>query len=120
MRSLMMLLAAATLAVAGRKRDARTGDERLHEHGAAMTGVPAAAASTDTSAAKKVHTQVDEHGAAMTSMPASAASTDTSAAKKVYTCSMHPNVRSDRPGNCPICGMKLVLYQPKASADSSR
>ena len=25
-----------------------------------------------------------------------------------YTCPMHPNVRSDHPGNCPICGMKLV------------
>jgi hypothetical protein len=26
----------------------------------------------------------------------------------IYTCSMHPQVRSDKPGNCPICGMKLV------------
>lgn len=26
----------------------------------------------------------------------------------VYTCSMHPNVRADEPGNCPICGMNLV------------
>lgn len=25
-----------------------------------------------------------------------------------YHCPMHPNVRSDRPGDCPICGMKLV------------
>lgn len=25
-----------------------------------------------------------------------------------YHCPMHPQVRSDRPGNCPICGMKLV------------
>ncbi|MCC6274009.1 MAG: efflux RND transporter periplasmic adaptor subunit [Deltaproteobacteria bacterium] len=25
-----------------------------------------------------------------------------------YTCSMHPFIRQDGPGNCPICGMKLV------------
>ena len=26
----------------------------------------------------------------------------------VYTCAMHPEVRMDKPGNCPKCGMKLV------------
>ncbi len=26
----------------------------------------------------------------------------------VYTCPMHPQIRSDKPGQCPICGMKLV------------
>jgi len=26
----------------------------------------------------------------------------------VYTCVMHPKVQMDKPGNCPICGMKLV------------
>ena len=26
----------------------------------------------------------------------------------VYTCSMHPQITSDHPGNCPICGMDLV------------
>jgi hypothetical protein len=25
-----------------------------------------------------------------------------------YTCTMHPEVRSDKPGNCPKCGMALV------------
>src|ERR1039457_882792 len=25
-----------------------------------------------------------------------------------YTCSMHPQIVEDHPGNCPICGMKLV------------
>ena len=25
-----------------------------------------------------------------------------------YTCSMHPQVHAERPGNCPICGMKLI------------
>ncbi|TAL31854.1 MAG: efflux RND transporter periplasmic adaptor subunit [Alphaproteobacteria bacterium] len=30
------------------------------------------------------------------------------AAQQVYTCSMHPQVRSDKPGKCPICGMPLI------------
>jgi len=25
-----------------------------------------------------------------------------------YTCPMHPEVKKDEPGNCPICGMDLV------------
>jgi len=25
-----------------------------------------------------------------------------------YTCPMHPEITGDKPGNCPVCGMKLV------------
>ncbi len=25
-----------------------------------------------------------------------------------YTCSMHPQIKQDKPGNCPICGMELI------------
>lgn len=32
-----------------------------------------------------------------------------SAVKQVYYCTMHPNYTSDRAGQCPICGMTLVL-----------
>jgi Cu(I)/Ag(I) efflux system membrane fusion protein len=28
--------------------------------------------------------------------------------KDQYTCSMHPQIIQDTPGNCPICGMRLV------------
>lgn len=27
---------------------------------------------------------------------------------QLWTCSMHPQIRQDHPGNCPICGMELV------------
>jgi hypothetical protein len=30
------------------------------------------------------------------------------AAEAVYYCPMHPGYTSDKPGDCPICGMKLV------------
>ena len=29
-------------------------------------------------------------------------------AVKTYTCSMHPEVISDKPGKCPKCGMELI------------
>ncbi|MEO6407018.1 MAG: multicopper oxidase domain-containing protein [Ferruginibacter sp.] len=31
-----------------------------------------------------------------------------------YTCPMHPQIHSPKPGNCPICGMKLVKEKSKA------
>jgi len=31
--------------------------------------------------------------------------------KAEYTCTMHPEVRSDKPGNCPKCGMALVKME---------
>ncbi len=30
---------------------------------------------------------------------------------KIYTCPMHPEIKQDKPGNCPICGMNLVLAE---------
>ena len=36
---------------------------------------------------------------------------------KQYTCGMHPEIISDEPGYCPICGMKLT---PKRDGGSSK
>src|SRR6266446_3183344 len=41
-----------------------------------------------------------------------------------YTCTMHPEVVTDHPGNCPKCGMKLVPLKkgkrPTPNSDKSR
>jgi hypothetical protein len=34
-------------------------------------------------------------------------------AKVEYTCTMHPEVISDKPGQCPKCAMDLVLKEAK-------
>jgi Cu(I)/Ag(I) efflux system membrane fusion protein len=40
------------------------------------------------------------------------------AVKTQYQCPMHPSVVQDHPGDCPICGMKLVpIQQPGAGAE---
>ncbi len=47
--------------------------------------------------------QVDAAGAPAAAPPAGA----------VYTCPMHPEIRQDRPGDCPKCGMSLEPLLPE-------
>jgi hypothetical protein len=37
-----------------------------------------------------------------------AKTTESAPKKQMYQCPMHPQVMQDHPGDCPICGMKLV------------
>src|SRR5207237_6136839 len=43
--------------------------------------------------------------AAALSAPRISPATEPTTQKVVYTCSMHPEVLSDKPGKCPKCGM---------------
>ncbi len=58
------------------------------------------------------------------SEPAGAASADSATEHAVrhmdpkYRCPMHPDVVRDQPGECPICGMTLVKFEPDAGEAS--
>ncbi|HEY9722448.1 MAG TPA: efflux RND transporter periplasmic adaptor subunit [Oscillatoriaceae cyanobacterium] len=56
---------------------------------------------------------------AIAAAPTPSCSPTTSAAgKTLYTCPMHPNVTSEHPGKCPVCGMTLVPEKPALTAPS--
>ena len=46
--------------------------------------------------------------------PSHAPAAQTSQSEQLYTCGMHPQIIQNKPGDCPICGMKLtpVRRQP--------
>ncbi len=48
-------------------------------------------------------------GATRSAPPETDATSNPTTSAEQYTCRMHPQVVSTHPGNCPICGMKLVL-----------
>ncbi|MCB8995501.1 MAG: hypothetical protein H6538_07830 [Bacteroidales bacterium] len=47
--------------------------------------------------------------------------TETQAEKsgEYYTCTMHPEVHSDKPGDCPKCGMELVKAESAVTDSTS-
>jgi YHS domain-containing protein len=36
-----------------------------------------------------------------------------------YTCPMHPSVKADKPGNCPLCGMELMAVYTNIDASTN-
>ncbi|WP_420457784.1 efflux RND transporter periplasmic adaptor subunit [Neolewinella sp.] len=36
---------------------------------------------------------------------------------EIWTCSMHPQIQRDEPGDCPICGMDLIPLDAASSTD---
>lgn len=56
------------------------------------------------------HARANRHHAAVgTAAPAGA----------IYTCPMHPEIRQDRPGSCPKCGMALEPLMPELGEEDS-
>lgn len=56
----------------------------------------------------------------LTSVTVSCAHADKDPNIDYYTCSMHPQIHRDEPGNCPICGMKLVpVYKQNATTQKT-
>src|SRR5690606_28082365 len=37
--------------------------------------------------------------------------------EQIWTCSMHPQIRQDEPGDCPICGMELVPLEASRAGE---
>ncbi len=50
------------------------------------------------------------------SRPVSSHPIDHNADGTIFTCSMHPQIKQDEPGNCPICGMELVPVDVEETA----
>jgi uncharacterized paraquat-inducible protein A len=46
---------------------------------------------------------------AQTNTPASGNNNAATKVQVTYTCSMHPEIKSDKPGLCPVCNMELVV-----------
>ena len=38
---------------------------------------------------------------------------------EIWTCSMHPQIRQNEPGDCPICGMDLIPASQKSSTNDN-
>lgn len=44
-------------------------------------------------------------------------STETADGETIWTCSMHPQIRQDHPGTCPLCGMDLTPLEDEEESD---
>lgn len=42
-----------------------------------------------------------------------------SSENQIWTCSMHPQIRQNEPGDCPICGMNLIPLESSGAGNES-
>lgn len=42
--------------------------------------------------------------------------TESEKKNEIWTCSMHPQIKMDKPGKCPICAMDLILLNQNSTA----
>nr|WP_304650777.1 copper-translocating P-type ATPase [Tanticharoenia sakaeratensis] len=61
-------------------------------------------------------TRHDPEHASPTSMKAALPS---AGSHTIWTCPMHPQIRRDHPGNCPLCGMALEPEEPAGQSEES-
>ena len=59
----------------------------------------------------------DHSGLDMSSMSSTTATAESQAAEEIWTCSMHPQIRQNEPGICPICEMDLIPLDNSLSND---
>src|SRR3546814_6495535 len=60
------------------------------------------------------HSQPEHHHHDHDAQPSAGAITGA-----MYTCPMHPQIRQDHPGHCPICGMSLEAELPTLDEDEN-
>ena len=71
------------------------------------------------------HGAVHEHGRSATGPVAHGDKTPVASAPAesqagtIYTCPMHPEIRQNQPGNCPICGMTLEPVIPELDEEEN-
>lgn len=58
----------------------------------------------------------EDHSGHQHAVPAATQQSVLPQATALYVCPMHPHIQRDAPGNCPICGMDLVLQRQQKSA----
>ncbi|MFT4567059.1 MAG: Cu(I)/Ag(I) efflux system membrane fusion protein [Saprospiraceae bacterium] len=60
---------------------------------------------------------VDHSGHDMSTMSSGAEAQSSAAKEEIWTCSMHPQIRQNEPGICPICEMDLIPLDNSLSND---
>jgi P-type Cu+ transporter len=83
---------------------------------------PSRYASKVAAAPTRVHGPIEKPQHGQTGRPQSSKPAERPAPAPtgaIYTCPMHPQIRQDGPGNCPICGMALEPMMPADVEDDS-